>query len=243
MLKNQRHTIFVIFLAHNRKNSDYYTIFTHNMFAFTNLIQQYSEAPLTRQIILSLLKEYKRPNDKIAELIKFGYLTSVKKGLYLPGSKLNVLPPELFLVANHLWGPSYISLEAALSHWGFIPERVHEITSVTTKSSKTYKTEVGRFSYRHSSLPYYAMGIKSISLSKKQVVLIASPEKAICDKIVMTSGIVLRSSNQVIQFLTEDMRIDEDMLLQLNLKEISSWIKHAPKSSSLKMLTNTLQNL
>lgn len=213
------------------------------MYAFTNLIQQYSEEPLTRQIILSLLKEYKRPNDKIAELIKFGYLTSVKKGLYIPGSKLNILPPELFLIANHLWGPSYISLESALSHWGFIPEKVHEITSITTKSSKTYKTEIGRFSYRHSTLPYYAMGIKSVSLSKKQVVLIASPEKAICDKIVMTSGLILRSSKQVMEFLTEDMRIDEDLLSQLNVEEISSWIKDAPKSSSLKMLTKTLQSL
>lgn len=99
---------------------------------------------------------------------------------------------------------------------GFIPERVHEITSITTKSSKTYKTEIARFSYKHSSLPYYAMGIKSISLLKKQVVLIASPEKAICHKIVMTSGIVLRSKNQVMEFLTDDMRIDEGMLLQLN---------------------------
>lgn len=213
------------------------------MFAFTNLIQQYSEEILTRQIILSLLKEYKRPNDKIAEMVKFGYLTSVKKGLYVAGPQLNILRPELFLVANHLWGPSYISLEAALSHWGYIPERVHEITSITTKSSKTYKTEIARFSYRHSSLPYYAMGIKSVSLSNKQVVLIASPEKAICDKIIMTSGIVLRSSNQVMEFLTEDMRIDTEMLLQLNLEEISSWVTDAPKKSSLKILIKTLQGL
>lgn len=76
------------------------------MFSFTNHIQQYSEEILTRQIILSLLKEYKRPNDKIAEMVKFGYLTSVKKGLYIAGPKSNILRPELFLVANHLWGPS-----------------------------------------------------------------------------------------------------------------------------------------
>lgn len=213
------------------------------MFAFTNLVQQYSEELLTRQIILPLLKEYKRPNDKIAEMVKSGYLTSVKKGLYIAGPQLNILRPELFLVANHLWGPSYISVEAALSHWGYIPERVHEITSITTKSSKTYKTEVGRFSYRHSPLPYYAMGIKSIVLSKKQVVLIASPEKAVCDKIVMTSGIVLRSISQVMEFLTEDMRIDESMLLKLNLEKMSSWINDAPKKSSLKMLIKTLQGL
>lgn len=213
------------------------------MLALRNRIQQYSEEPLTRQIILSLLKEYKRPNDKIADLVKKGYLISVKKGLYIPTEKLNITPPELFLVANHLYGPSYISLESALSYWGFIPEKVSEITSVTTEISKIYKTKAGRFSYRHSTIPYYSLGIKSISLSDKQRVLMASAEKAICDKIVMTSGVLLRSSKQVMQLLTEDLRIDEDQLLQLNLEEISSWLDIAPKRSSLKILTKTLQTL
>lgn len=67
------------------------------------------------------------------------------------------------------------------------------------------------------------------SHSKKPVILIASPEKAICDKIVMTCRIVLRSSNQVIEFLTQDMRIAEDHLLQLSIKVICSWINDAPK--------------
>ena len=71
----------------------------------------------------------------------------------------------------------------------------------------------------------------------------ASPEKAICDKIVTTSGILLRSINQVITFLTEDMRIDENMLLKLNSDTIDSWIQDAQKKSSLEMLTKTLKTL
>lgn len=34
--------------------------------------------------------------------------------------------PESFLIANHLNGLSYISLESALSYWGYIPEQVEE---------------------------------------------------------------------------------------------------------------------
>lgn len=210
---------------------------------FTELLKQYNEEPLTRQIILSLLKEYKRPNDKISELVKSEYLTMLKKGLYLPGSKLNMISPELFLVANHMWGPSYISLESALSHWGFIPEKVFEISSVTTKSSRIFNTKVGRFSYKHTTVPYYSMGIKSIALSERQYIMMASPEKAICDKIVMTSGILLRSKSQVMDFLIEDMRIDEEMLYNLNLEEISAWVDYAPKNSSLNMLIKSLQIL
>ncbi|PSL33361.1 type IV toxin-antitoxin system AbiEi family antitoxin domain-containing protein [Chitinophaga ginsengisoli] len=210
---------------------------------FEDDIQGYAGEPLTRQLMMGLLKKYKRPNDKINELVKKGELITIKKGLYIPGPKMNIAKPEPFLVANHLWGPSYISLETALSYWGLIPERVYEISSVTIKTTKTYKTPIGRFSYFHMSLPYYSFGIQSVSLTPKQVVLIASPEKALCDKIVMTSGVFLRSSRQVQEFLVDDLRIDEEMLGKFDLKEINSWIVDAPKKSSLEMLVKTLKTL
>ncbi|WP_121198481.1 hypothetical protein [Mucilaginibacter gracilis] len=50
-------------------------------------LKDYGEGPLTRQLMLSLLKNYKRPNDKIAELVSSGVLTTVKKGLYIAGPK------------------------------------------------------------------------------------------------------------------------------------------------------------
>src|SRR5207249_521375 len=129
---------FVKFLAAYRIFSD----FSINILQmeFREAIQQYAEEPLTRQLLMDLLKDYKRPNDKINELVKKGELTPVKKGFYIPGPKLNIPKPESFLIANHLWGPSYISLETALSYWAFIPERVYEVSSVTMKSTKTYKT-------------------------------------------------------------------------------------------------------
>lgn len=211
--------------------------------SFRDDVQEYAEEPLTRQLMLDLLKEYKRPNDKINELVKSGQLTTIKKGLYIPGPKTNMVKPEPFLVANHLWGPSYVSLETALAYWGLIPERVYEISSITIKTTKTYKTPIGRFSYFHASLPYYSFGIQSVSLTPKQVALIASPAKALCDKIVMTSGIFLRSTRLVREFLVDDLRIDEDMLRQLDAKEIESWLEGSPKKSSLNMLVKTLRTL
>lgn len=210
---------------------------------FQEQLEIYAEEPLTRQLMLALLKDYKRPNDKIGELLKSEELTSVKNGLYIPGRKSRIARPEPLLIANHLWGPSYVSFETALSYWGFIPEKVYEISSVTTKLSKKYRTKAGRFTYRHAGLPYYTFGIKNASLSEKQVVLIASPEKAICDKIVMTPGIQLRSPAQVISFLTEDLRIDEDRLRGLNNQMLASWIADAPKRDSLKMLTKALSTI
>ncbi|WP_425636857.1 type IV toxin-antitoxin system AbiEi family antitoxin domain-containing protein [Algoriphagus yeomjeoni] len=209
----------------------------------SELLEGYHEEPLTRQVMLSLLRSYKRPNDKISELVKSDWLTIVKNGIYIPGPKSKLTRPEPFLLANHIWGPSYVSMESALSYWGMIPERVFEITSVTVKSTKAYKTAVGRFSYKQAPLPYYTFGIRSVNLTPRQTAMIASPEKAICDKIIMTPGINLRSNKQVMDFLIEDMRIDEDLLLKFDLEALSSWIPDAAKKPSLEMAVKTIQSL
>ncbi len=211
--------------------------------SFQEAIQSYAEQPITKQLLLDMLREYKRPHDKIDELVRQQMLLQIKRGLYIAGSKLNIASPEPFLIANHLYGPSYVSLETALSHWGLIPERVYEISSITTNNSKTYKTAVGRFSYKYMPLPYYSFGIKQVQLTSKQTVLMASPEKALCDKIITTPGILLRSVKQTMEILIEDFRIEESSLLKLDVTAISNWLKDAPKEKSLMTLVKTLQNL
>ncbi|HMR84659.1 MAG TPA: hypothetical protein PKE30_16055 [Niabella sp.] len=206
-------------------------------------ISRFSEEPLTRQVILDLFKDYKRPNDKVNELVKKGLLSNVIRSLYVPGPNLKVPGPEKFLVANHLRGPSYISLEAAMSYWKLIPERVYTITSVTIKAAKDYNTSIGRFTYDHLPLPYYSFGIQRVQLTPRQVVLMATPEKAICDKIITTSGVSFRSTRQVMDFLIEDLRIEEEQLEQLNTNAVADWLPDAPKKSSLKLLIKTLQRL
>ena len=206
-------------------------------------LSDYSEHPITKQILFDLLKDYKRPFDKINELVKQGQLLHVKRGIYIPGPRLKVAPPELFLLANHISGPSYISLDSALSYWGLIPERVYEISSVTTDLSKTYSTATGRFSYIHVALPYYSFGIKQVQLTKKQTVMMASPEKALCDKIVTTSGILLRSVKQTRDLLIGDFRIEKQMLRDLDVNTICEWLNKAPKKNSLEILVKTLKSL
>lgn len=210
---------------------------------FRKRIKEYAETPISRHLILDLLKDYKRPNDKISELLKSKKLISIRRGLYITGPRLDLPSPEPFLIANHLRGPSYVSLESALSYWNMIPERAYEISSVTLQTSKLYKTSVGRFSFQHLKAPYYSYGIKNIAYSAKQTVLLASPEKALCDKIVLTPKIHLRSTKQTREFLMEDLRMDSDVLSTLNTTIMDLWIENAPKKSSLQMLIKTLMEL
>ncbi len=124
-----------------------------------------------------------------------------------------------------------------------IPERAYEISSVSIKTSKIYKTPVGRFSFQQLKIPYYSYGIKNIEYSPKQTMLIASAEKALCDKVVLTPQIYLRSIKQTREFLMEDLRMDSEVLSKLDTKVMQLWIKDAPKKSSLKMLIKTLIEL
>lgn len=206
-------------------------------------IKTYTHAPISHNVIMEALTTYSRPNDKISEMIKSGELVSLRRGLYVPGPELDLPIPESFVIANHLRGPSYVSLESALSYWDLIPERVYETSSVTTKTTKTYQTSLGRYSFQHLSTPYYSFGIRSVRLTEQQTALIASPEKAVCDKIVLTTGVILRSISQTMDFLMEDLRIDEEQLQILDVSTIQSWIEDAPKRSSLQMLVNSLQSL
>lgn len=210
---------------------------------FRSMIKEYAEIPISRHLILTLLRDYQSPNDKISELLKSKELISLRRGLYIVGPNVDLPQPEPFLIANHLRGPSYVSLESALSYWNMIPERVFEISSVTTKTSKKYRTPVGRFSYQQLKTPYYSYGIKNIKYSEKQTTLIASREKALCDKIVLTPKINLRSIKQTQEFLIEDLRMDTEMLKTLKTNAIKNWVKDAPKKASLKMLIKTLEKL
>lgn len=207
-------------------------------------IRSYGAQLITHQLLMTLLRDYKRPNDKIHALLKDGILLALKRGFYIAGPQLdNVVRPEPFLVANHLLGPSYVSLDTALSFHGLIPERVYEITSVTTKYSRSFSTPMGLFSYIRLELPYYTFGIQRVKLTDEQFAMIASPEKSLFDKIVTTSGIILRSVKAAENYLLEDLRMDEDRLKGLDITQMVSWLDDAPKKDSLSYLVKMIENL
>lgn len=209
---------------------------------FSRDIVQYATKPLSYHLVRSLLTKYKRPNDKINELVKQGMLTPLKKGLYIAGPMVPQ-KTEPFLIANYLWGPSYVSLDSALSWYSLIPERVFGISSVSLKPSRTYSNPAGRFDYVHIDLPYYAFGLRQLQLPGDQFAMIASPEKAIWDRIVTTSGITFRSPENALNYIIEDMRIDESQLRELDISEMESWLSEAPKKNSLFMFLKALKQL
>ena len=87
--------------------------------------------------------------------------------------------PSLYLIANKIYQPSYISLKKALSHYGIIPEVVYAVTSITTKISRVFATPKGDFIYqRIKKDAFTGYGLRLVDKDK---VLMAAPEKALAD--------------------------------------------------------------
>lgn len=54
-----------------------------------------------------------------------------------------------------MYSPSYVSLESALSKYGFIPEGVFQIISCTTRKTQSFETPLNSFKYRHLKAELY----------------------------------------------------------------------------------------
>ena len=184
---------------------------------------------------------YKHINDKIKYMKRKGTLVSLKKGLYLYKSPYtqNIFSKEI--VANNLLGPSYISYDYALYYHGIIPEKVQEVTSATTKRAKSFDTALGIFSYKHIDKKLYALGLQ-ISSTKSGNFMIATPLKALCDKLLVTRGVKIASKKTMLHFLIDDLRVDLDELVGVDTEIVKEYA-NISKSNRIKFLYKVLEEL
>ena len=206
-------------------------------------LKQFQATPISHSVLLSYLRDYKNPNDKIKQMVKSGELIRLKQGLYVVGDIYRDTKVSQGLLANQIYGPSYVSLDFALSFYGLIPERVYEVTSVTTKMLKSYNTPFGRFTYVKSPLKLYSIGITIDANSDGTSYMIATAEKALCDKVAFTKNLGITSQKAMKVYLEEDLRIDLDVLISLDLEIIKACSECGYKSKVLAYLYKTIQKL
>jgi hypothetical protein len=176
--------------------------------------------------LMDALKQYSRPRDKVTQLIRTGVITRIKKGIYLDGRRdLRTLPVKE-AAANLIYGPSYISLQFALSSHGLIPETAIQVTSITFKKTRHYHTPLGDFIYRSVPEKYYPYGVVRRGEALGIPYLIACPEKAVMDMLYFATD--LRSMRDVQSFLLDDLRLDELSIRDLDPAMISEITEAAP---------------
>lgn len=167
--------------------------------------------PMTINVLSSYLNGFMAPMQKILDMEQKGELVRLKRGLYITANG----KPNLFLVANHLYGPSYVSCESALRYYGLIPEHVESVISVSTLRSKEFENALGHFSYRHIPMDYYPQDF-CIQTEKEVSFQIASPEKALADLVILTAGVRLRYKKEILEYLEQDLRLDMDAFYKMD---------------------------
>ena len=193
----------------------------------------------SHEMVSSILeKSFSNVNEKISNLIRNGDLIRLKKGFYTFSKPYQTKAIDLISASNMLYTPSYVSFDYALSFYGMIPERVSEITSATSKNEKLFETPIGRFSYKKVSIEAYSLGVDWIYDDIEGGKFIATPEKALCDKIKYDRGIGTLTQPSMIEYLKYDLRLDITKPLNYELIEI---IAKAYKSRNLKTLATLVK--
>jgi len=113
-----------------------------------------------------------------------GLIIKLRKGLYVLNEHDRKIHPSRIFLANALCSPSYVSTEYALGYYDLIPEKIEDVTSVTTKNIKKFSNIFGTFIYQHLKTNLF-FGFKEIQDENKLPVFIAEPEKAMLDFIYL----------------------------------------------------------
>jgi len=186
------------------------------------------ELPVFSAPQLSLLANDKQVfRNQISQWKKQGLLIPLKKGLYI----LNELDRKTNIsreyIANQLVFPSYLSLEYALSFHGFIPERVFQVTSITSKKTTEFVNSYGTFVYRNLKSELF-FGYTNLQDENDLQIFMAEKEKAFLDFLYLNLSQINPDN---LNFLEESYRFE-------NLDELdkSRLVNYSEKFQSKKLI-------
>jgi hypothetical protein len=136
-----------------------------------------------------------------------GEIVRIHRGLYCLVSKYLRQKVDPLVLAQMIYGPSYISLETALSYHGWIPEAVYAVTSTSFDRSHEFGTPMGHFSFTRVPQETFYAEVTRVEKEEAGSFLLASPLKALADY-VYTHRCDWNSAQPVV----ESLRVDESSL-------------------------------
>jgi len=152
----------------------------------------------------------------VKRAIAAGEITHIRRGLYCLAPKYRRHDISRNVIANLIYGPSYVSMETALAVHGWIPEAVHSVVSVSSGRAKSFETPLGYFDYvQVGQSPLFA-AVERIQGGPSTYYLVAKPLKAIADY-VAARGMDWRG----VEPIEESLRIDRDNLDSLTSEDFN----------------------
>lgn len=136
------------------------------------------------------------------------YLKKITRGYYI-FSDTEINESVLYIIANEIYNPSYVSLESALSYYNLIPEGVYSVTSVSSKKTIILKTSLGEFNYKKIK-PELMFGYKLVNYHNHNF-KIAEIEKAVLDYFYSNSNLKNENDFFEMRFNIQSFKESADM--------------------------------
>ncbi len=146
--------------------------------------------------------------QRLSEWQEKNYIKKIRQGFYI-FFDLKIDELVLFLIANKIYSPSYVSLETAFSIYNLIPEGVYSITSATSQKTNNFKTQIGNFIYKHIK-PELMFGYE-LRKYNDQYYMIAEIEKAVLDYMYLNSHVKNEKDFDGLRFNVSEFKAKADM--------------------------------
>ena len=174
----------------------------------------------------------------IKRAMSSGEILNIRRGLYCLAPKFQKKPVSVYSLAERVYGPSYVSLETALSYHGWIPEAVYACTCASYRTTKQFETPLGIFSYKHVPQRTFYLSVERREDENGSVFLMATPAKALADYLY-THRLNWIGINEA----TESLRIDAVDLAGVDVRELSELSENYANGRVRRFLTGWLKEV
>jgi len=160
-------------------------------------------------------------------------IVDIRRGLYCLAPRYQKRPVSVYGLAQRVYGPSYISLETALSYHGWIPEAVYACTCVSYGRAKEFATPLGLFSYTRVPQRIFYAGVERCVDPDGNVFFMASPAKALADYVY-----VHRPEWTTVDDASGSLRIEADDLTSATPAQVDELIENYSNRRVKRFLTS-----
>jgi len=161
-------------------------------------------------------------SENINRWLKRGILIQLKKGFYVTSNyyeKNQRKSNYTEFIASKLRMPSYLSLEYVLQKYSILSESVFALTSITNKTGRTYRNNIGYFIYRNVKEDLFT----GYEILEKDGYMIkeATMAKALFDWLYLK----LLKTKEIDMELIDTFRLNLDTFKKRDFKEFKTYCK------------------
>lgn len=137
-------------------------------------------------------------SNRLVEWQARGYIKKIRNGFYI-WDDFNEEITNWWGVSHKCYSPSYVSLQTALSVYGFIPEGVFSITAISTSKTYSFQSHSLHFKYHHIKSSLF-WGYIVMNAPNGLPYCIATPEKAMLDFLYFNEALVAPEDFEAMRF-------------------------------------------